>query len=707
MALVLGLLRDVLPSAVNIALLLALGVITAAAVALSQPFFSTSWNAYVLGGLAAILFTNTMALLSLAFPTTNAQYILATAWLGLLLPVAFTTRNIDLGVFVTGLEAKTLGLLASAPRGEAAGDAPAAKGAVAVPGPQMRVVNLRRSLVGLPDSTWSALYRALATSRAASGAVSGMFLDLSFNEVSPANMQLTLGAISTNAAIMVSGLSLAGNEELFLPPTEKTGAAQLNCLGPAPELSPSASVPPLAGLGAFLVQYTPLTKLDLSHIPLSPGTLDTLVTALVHSRVAQLSLAHCGLTPLHGAALARLLSDSTTLTHLNLTGNKDLAPAGAELMAPGIAHCTARGQLRHLDVSWCGLQLQGATAVLNAVNRDGCAALPKPLALHMHCNDIPFQTFAQLKGQLGQLLSAGLPASTTLAEQAEANEAALAEVLGGKTIYEAIGGAPAVHAVVDTFYIFLVSHPATAPFFKNVAMGRMRHLQETFISTVLGAGDVKYSGKDMAAGHAHLGITDDVFDQTVALLVSAILHHLPEAPVPILHKLLAVVETLREPVVDGSTRGALPDRSSLGKDGGGAPATSLHVAGVSDVESATGLSPPPDGLLRQCTGGSAMGCAPRDTSTTMDPNISGMSPRRGRSASVSASDMHPLSPTLDGAPADVPERDTALTGEHTRTGHVTLPPQRLAPIAIPHRVASGVDVDDSASCVTLQDAAQQ
>ncbi|CAE7891036.1 unnamed protein product, partial [Symbiodinium sp. KB8] len=270
------------------------------------------------------------------------------------------------------------------------------------------------------------------------------------------------------------------------------------------------------------------------------------------------------------------------------------------------------------------------------------------------------------------------------------------------TIYEAIGGAPAVHAVVDTFYIFLVSHPATAPFFKNVAMGRMRHLQETFISTVLGAGDVKYSGKDMAAGHAHLGITDDVFDQTVALLVSAILHHLPEAPVPILHKLLAVVETLREPVVDGSTRGALPDRSSLGKDGGGAPATSLHVAGVSDVESATGLSPPPDGLLRQSTGGSAMGCAPRDTSTTMDPNISGMSPRHGRSASVSASDMHPLSPTLDGAPADVPERDTALTGEHTRTGHVTLPPQRLASIAIPHRVAGGVDLDDSASCVTLQ-----
>lgn len=102
-----------------------------------------------------------------------------------------------------------------------------------------------------------------------------------------------------------------------------------------------------------------------------------------------------------------------------------------------------------------------------------------------------------------------------------------------------------MRAVVDTFYLYLVTDPETSRFFANISMGRMRHLQASFVGMVLGSGQ-SYRGRDM---RAHLGITHDVFDQTVSHLVAALLHHAPQAPQPVLAAVLDAVEGLRTDVV--------------------------------------------------------------------------------------------------------------------------------------------------------------
>ena len=81
-----------------------------------------------------------------------------------------------------------------------------------------------------------------------------------------------------------------------------------------------------------------------------------------------------------------------------------------------------------------------------------------------------------------------------------------------------VGGGSAVDAVVGTFYVYLITDPQLRPFFRNVAMGRMRHLQKSFVSVALGSIE-KYKGKNMRDGHSHLGISDDHFSATVDHLV--------------------------------------------------------------------------------------------------------------------------------------------------------------------------------------------
>jgi len=55
-------------------------------------------------------------------------------------------------------------------------------------------------------------------------------------------------------------------------------------------------------------------------------------------------------------------------------------------------------------------------------------------------------------------------------------------------------------------------------YFQNVSMGRMRHLQSSYLARLLGS-DVPYKGQDIKESHAHMGITHDHFEQ-VRLIVT-------------------------------------------------------------------------------------------------------------------------------------------------------------------------------------------
>jgi hemoglobin len=78
------------------------------------------------------------------------------------------------------------------------------------------------------------------------------------------------------------------------------------------------------------------------------------------------------------------------------------------------------------------------------------------------------------------------------------------------SLYEQLGGGPALDQAVALFYRRVLRDPRTAPFFDAVDMDRQAAKQKAFLTMVLG-GPNNYTGKDMAAAHAPLlarGLSD-------------------------------------------------------------------------------------------------------------------------------------------------------------------------------------------------------
>lgn len=89
------------------------------------------------------------------------------------------------------------------------------------------------------------------------------------------------------------------------------------------------------------------------------------------------------------------------------------------------------------------------------------------------------------------------------------------------SIYESIGGAPAVQAAVDDFYVRVLNDPELAPFFAGTEMRRLKAHQRAFIAAAVG-GPGAYSGQGMAAAHAAFPIADGHFDAVVGHLVDTL-----------------------------------------------------------------------------------------------------------------------------------------------------------------------------------------
>lgn len=89
------------------------------------------------------------------------------------------------------------------------------------------------------------------------------------------------------------------------------------------------------------------------------------------------------------------------------------------------------------------------------------------------------------------------------------------------TIFEAIGGAPSVSAAVDKFYLRVLDDPTLVHFFDGVDMDRLKSHQRSFIAAAIGGPEL-YRGRDMAAAHAHLDISDSEFGAVVGHLVATL-----------------------------------------------------------------------------------------------------------------------------------------------------------------------------------------
>ena len=86
--------------------------------------------------------------------------------------------------------------------------------------------------------------------------------------------------------------------------------------------------------------------------------------------------------------------------------------------------------------------------------------------------------------------------------------------------YDAVGGGPAVSAVVNDFYERVLGDPQLAPYFEGVDMARLKRHQVLLVTQVLG-GPARYDGRPLAEAHDGLGIDRNEFAAVVGHLAGA------------------------------------------------------------------------------------------------------------------------------------------------------------------------------------------
>ena len=95
-----------------------------------------------------------------------------------------------------------------------------------------------------------------------------------------------------------------------------------------------------------------------------------------------------------------------------------------------------------------------------------------------------------------------------------------------KSLYERLGGKPAITAVVDEFVSKVAADHRINGFFAATASdpARLAHFKSLLVDQICEAsgGPCKYTGKDMKAAHQGMGIGGAHFDALVGDLVAAL-----------------------------------------------------------------------------------------------------------------------------------------------------------------------------------------
>jgi hypothetical protein len=73
------------------------------------------------------------------------------------------------------------------------------------------------------------------------------------------------------------------------------------------------------------------------------------------------------------------------------------------------------------------------------------------------------------------------------------------------SIFEAIGGLPALEVAVERFYERVTADPELASFFVGMDLHKLKYHQIAFLGQALG-GPIRFNGRTMQRAHAHLRI---------------------------------------------------------------------------------------------------------------------------------------------------------------------------------------------------------
>ena len=89
------------------------------------------------------------------------------------------------------------------------------------------------------------------------------------------------------------------------------------------------------------------------------------------------------------------------------------------------------------------------------------------------------------------------------------------------TLFEKLGGRPAVNAAVDIFYGKIREDDSISHLFANTDMPKQIAKQKVFLTYAFG-GSPNYSGKSMRDAHKHLTLTEDHFNAVAGHLKSTL-----------------------------------------------------------------------------------------------------------------------------------------------------------------------------------------
>lgn len=114
------------------------------------------------------------------------------------------------------------------------------------------------------------------------------------------------------------------------------------------------------------------------------------------------------------------------------------------------------------------------------------------------------------------------------------------------TLYEKLGGQPAIEQVVDDFYQRILADDTINHFFAHTDMEKQRRHQTAFISYALG-GLNQYTGRSMEKAHTGLNLQPEHFDAIAKHLGEALAVH--DVSQEDINRVLERVSTLKEAVL--------------------------------------------------------------------------------------------------------------------------------------------------------------
>ncbi len=118
------------------------------------------------------------------------------------------------------------------------------------------------------------------------------------------------------------------------------------------------------------------------------------------------------------------------------------------------------------------------------------------------------------------------------------------------TMYEEIGGEPAVTTVVDLLYERLLADAHLMAYFAGRDMARLKAHQRALVTVALGGTSERYDGQMMHPAHSGLGITNEAFDKVLDHLLAVLTE--VGAPPATSARILAILQPLRTDVVQSS-----------------------------------------------------------------------------------------------------------------------------------------------------------